>query len=421
MAANRKAPAPPAISTTTAPDKPEPAVRLSPLFTPAFMYVMFAMVVLRRIYGPLPQFIAADLGTSVALVAQSLTVETIFSVAAALLISPLADSLGRRPVILVAIAVRTLGAGLIWLFPGIPTLFIGAALLGFGNGIVFPQIFSTVGDLFKSQPRDRLIAWLLVISRFAFLAGPLASGFLAEAFHWSAAFAAGSLVSVAALVLAWSVTPRGTTRPGSLPAVITTMAGAYRHLIGDRVTTLTLIANIVFVVGGYGIDVYFGAFVAFSYGLSPDQVGLLLTVGPAVAMISTWISGRIPARRRGWALVGASVIFSPPLAILLNFPVGPGFAIAMSAVWSFGVGLRSASLNATVLDLAPEHRGAITGLMQVSYSAGIMLGSALGGVALALGGYSAMGIFFSCCTLVSALLFAIAWRGIAGRVQELGQ
>ncbi|MDE2863326.1 MAG: MFS transporter, partial [Chloroflexota bacterium] len=195
----------------------------------------------------------------------------------------------------------------------------------------------------------------------------------------------------------------------------------YRHLIGDRVTTLTLIANIVFVVGGYGIDVYFGAFVAFSYGLSPDQVGLLLTVGPAVAMISTWISGRIPARRRGWALVGASVIFSPPLAILLNFPVGPGFAIAMSAVWSFGVGLRSASLNATVLDLAPEHRGAITGLMQVSYSAGIMLGSALGGVALALGGYSAMGIFFSCCTLVSALLFAIAWRGIAGRVQELGQ
>ena len=307
MAANRKVPAPPAISTTTAPDKPESAVRLSPLFTPAFMYVMFAMVVLRRIYGPLPQFIAADLGTSVALVAQSLTVETIFSVAAALLISPLADSLGRRPVILVAIAMRTVGAGLIWLFPGIPTLFIGAALLGFGNGIVFPQIFSTVGDLFKSQPRDRLIAWLLVISRFAFLAGPLASGFLAEVFHWSAAFAAGSLVSVAALVLAWFVTPRRTTRPGSLPAVVATMAAAYRHLIGDRVINLTLIANIVFVIGGYGIDVYFGAFVAFSYGLSPDRVGLLLTVGPAVAMISTWISGRIPGQAPGMGAGGGQL------------------------------------------------------------------------------------------------------------------
>lgn len=384
------------------------------------MYVMFAMVVLRRIYGPLPQFIAADLGTSVALVAQSLTVETIFSVAAALLISPLADSLGRRPVILVAIAMRTLGAGLIWLLPGIPTLFIGAALLGVGNGIVFPQIFSTVGDLFKSQPRDRLIAWLLVVSRSAFLAGPLASGFLTEAFHWSAAFAAGSLISSAALVLAWLVTPRRTTRPGSLPAVIATMAGSYRQLIGDRVITLTLFANIMYVIGGLGVDVYFGAFVAYSYGLSPDRVGLLLTVGPAVAMFSTWISGRIPARRRGWALVGASVIFSPPLAILFNFPVGPGFAIAMSAIWSFGIGLRSASLNATVLDLAPEHRGAITGLMQVSFSAGIMLGSALGGLALALGGYAAMGLFFSCCTLVSALLFAFAWRGIAERVGEQG-
>ena len=380
---------------------------------------MFAMVVLRRIYGPLPQFIAADLGTSVALVAQSLTVETIFSVAAALMISPLADSLGRRPVILAAIGLRTLGAGLIWLFPGIPALFVGAALLGFGNGIVFPQIFSTVGDLFSGQRRDRLIAWLLVISRLAFLAGPLASGFLAGAFHWSAAFAAGSLVSALALALAWLVTPRRAARPGSLSAVITAMAGAYRHLIGDRVTTLTLVANVVFVIGGYGIDVYFGAFVAFSYGLPPDRVGLLLTVGPAVAMISTWISGRIPARRRGWALVGASLIFSPPLAILLNFPVGPAFAIAMSAVWSFGVGLRSATLNATVLDLAPDHRGAVTGLMQVSFSAGIMLGSALGGVALALGGYAAMGILFSCCTLVSAVLFALAWRGIAERIREL--
>ncbi len=370
------------------------------------------MVVGRRMFGPLPQFIAADLDVPVAVVGQTLTVETILSVLAALLISPLADSIGRRPVILVAIGLHTLGSALVWFFPSLVGLFLGSALFGVANGVFFPQVFATVGDLFERRPRDQMIALLLIIARVAFLVGPLLSGFLAGIFYWAATFAAGSLISALAMVAAWIVVPRLPARSGSLPAVMAAVTGAYRHLLGRRVTVTILAANVLFVIGAYGIDVYYGAFAAQMYGLAPGQVGLLLTVGPAVAIVSTWLSVRIPPERRAFALIGSGLIVFLPLAILLNLPLVPAFAVAMSAIWSFGLGLRSTSLNAAVLDLEPHHRGAITGLMQVSFSGGTMLGAALGGVALATGGYPAMGIFFGACTLLSAGIFATVWRNI---------
>lgn len=373
---------------------------------------MFAMVMARRMFGPLPQFIAADLDVPVAVVGQTLTVETILSVLAALLISPLADSIGRRPVILAAIGLHTLGSALIWFFPSLTVLFLGSALMGVGNGIFFPQVFATVGDSFERRPRDRMLALLVIVGRVAFLVGPLLSGLLAGIFDWTATFAAGSLISALSMAAAWIVAPRLSARGGSLLAVVAAVAGAYRHLLGRRVTATVLAANILFVIGGYGIDVYFGAFAAQSYGLAPGQVGLLLTVGPAVAIVATWLSVRISPERRAFALMGSGLIVFLPLAILLNFPLVPVFAVAMSAIWSIGLGLRSTSLNAVILDLAPRHRGAITGLSQVSFSGGTMLGSALGGIALATGGYSAMGILFGACTLLSVGLFAVVRRDI---------
>ncbi len=370
------------------------------------------MVVARRMFGPLPQFIAADLDVPVAVVGQTLTVETILSVLAALLISPLADSIGRRPVILAAIGLHTLGSALIWFYPSLTVLFLGSALMGVGNGIFFPQVFATVGDSFERRPRDRMLVLLVIVGRVAFLVGPLLSGLLAGIFDWTATFAAGSLISAWSMAAAWIVAPRLPARGGSLLAVVAAVAGAYRHLLGRRVTATVLAANILFVIGGYGIDVYFGAFAAQSYGLAPGQVGLLLTVGPAVAIVATWLSVRISPERRAFALMGSGLIVFLPLAILLNFPLVPAFAVAMSAIWSIGLGLRSASLNAVILDLAPRHRGAITGLSQVSFSGGTMLGSALGGIALATGGYSAMGILFGACTLLSVGLFAVVRRDI---------
>ncbi len=392
----------------TGPVAPGPNRRRNPLFAPAFMYLTFAMVAVSQLYGPLPQFIADDLGVPVALVGQTLTLETILAAIAALSVSPLADTLGRRPVMLVAIALRIFGAALVFLYPSLPALFVGAAFLGIGNGIIFPQIFASVGDLFKSQRRDRMIALLLVASRIAFIVSPLASGVLAGAFGWPAAYAAGSLISVLALALTWLVTPRLVTRGESFANLVATVADSYRDLLGNRTIALLLAANVVFIAGAYGVDVYFGAFVAFSYGLAPERVGLLLTVGPVADMISTYISGRIPVRHRGKALVGAGLILFLPLAILFSFPLGPAFAVAMSAFWSLGLGLRATPFNATMLDLAPERLGGITGLMHVTYSIGTTIGSAFGGLALALGGYQAMGFVFSACTLLSAAMFAAA-------------
>jgi predicted MFS family arabinose efflux permease len=89
----------------------------------------------------------------------------------------------------------------------------------------------------------------------------------------------------------------------------------------------------------------------------------------------------------------------------MNAPLAPWFMAVLSAVWAVGLGLRGASVQTLVLDLAPSERGAATGLLQVTYAAGIMLGSSAGGLALGLAGYSGLSYLLAGACVVSAVIY----------------
>ena len=63
---------------------------------PALLLAMFSSLLVRSIYGPLPNLIAADLKITVPLVAQMLTVETALTIVAAVILALLSTA-GRIP------------------------------------------------------------------------------------------------------------------------------------------------------------------------------------------------------------------------------------------------------------------------------------------------------------------------------------
>lgn len=77
----------------------------------------------------------------------------------------------------------------------------------------------------------------------------------------------------------------------------------------------------------------------------------------------------------------------------------------MSGVWGFGNGLRLTAVWSLLIDAAPEDRGAVAGLAQVSFSGGIMLGSAAGGLILNLADFAALGWFLAAAATLGAVLF----------------
>jgi len=71
------------------------------------------------------------------------------------------------------------------------------------------------------------------------------------------------------------------------------------------------------------------------------------------------------------------------------------FTLGMFSILSFIAGGRTLAGSARGLSLAPELRLGVTGVRTAALQSGYFVGAAVGGVALASGGYSALGIAFA--------------------------
>ncbi len=343
-----------------------------------------------------------------------MSIETLLSIVAAVLLAPLSDRIGRRRAAVAAIWIRVVGAFIVVLAPNFGILAFGTAILGIGNGIIFPQLFSAIADVYRPPLRDRRMAILNTTSRFGFITAPLLGGLLAGAFDWRTAFIAGAVITLVAAIAMTLFLPevhRREIRWISFYDLV--FAGTVRAL-RNRFIVLVLVANFVFVTGGYGVDSFLGAFAADAYNLDPGPVGLLVAIGPVMSLFGVTLGGRLSAARRMPVLVTSSILFALPAFLLFTFPMTPLFMALMSGIWGFGNGLRITAVWSLLIDTAADDRGAVTGLAQVSFSGGIMLGSAAGGLILNTAGFAALGWFLAAAAAASAAMFlALARRPAA--------
>ncbi len=376
---------------------------------PTLLLGMFATILVRSSYGPLPVLIATDLGTTVPVVAQLLTVEAALTLTAAIILAPLSDRVGRRRTALIGILARVIGAMLVAVAPNLLVLFLGGAFLGIGFGGLLPQLFGSIVASYPGSSRDRRITAIIMASRIAMVSAPLLSGFLAGQIHWRAAYVVGAAITVLAALAIFRFLPpdrKSDARSASFRDVVLV---AIVRVLRNRAALFALLGNLFYAFGTYGIESFLGAFVAQVYGLESEDAGLLLAIGPAFSFAGLVIGGRARQSLRLPILIAASLIFAIAATLLLTVRGSPPFMAAMYATWAFAAGFRLTWIWSLALDLAPGQRSAVTGLTEVTFAGGTMLGSASGGLALAFGGYSALGWLLGAATLVSALAFVLAF------------
>jgi predicted MFS family arabinose efflux permease len=145
--------------------------------------------------------------------------------------------------------------------------------------------------------------------------------------------------------------------------------------------------------------------------VSVGETALPLAVVGAGAVIGSLFGGMIASHQKRLGLVAVSGL-AGGAGVLIVFTIDPAIwatvAIAFGAVCVLSIGWPVFITFAT--DIAGPSRATAIGMMGASNRMGGFIGSALGGAFLAIGGFSAVGIFCLATVAVSALVMRLAVR-----------
>jgi MFS family permease len=102
--------------------------------------------------------------------------------------SKLADMFGRKPIIIVGIAVFLLGSVLCGIAWNMPSLIVFRGVQGLGAGAVLPITVTMIGDLYSVRERAKVQGYLASVWALASVAGPMLGGLFAQLDAWRGIF-----------------------------------------------------------------------------------------------------------------------------------------------------------------------------------------------------------------------------------------
>jgi len=97
----------------------------------------------------------------------------------------IADTHGRRPILMVAIGIFLVGSLLCELAPNMGLLIAGRAIQGLGGGGLMALAQTVIADLFPPNKRGLIAGYIAIMWGAASVGGPVLGGVIAERFHWS--------------------------------------------------------------------------------------------------------------------------------------------------------------------------------------------------------------------------------------------
>lgn len=356
-------------------------------------------------YLPALPAIARALHTDSAGVQLTLSVYLLGFGAGQLLVGPLSDRFGRRPVMLWGMLVFLLST-LACVFAESLAVLVGARLLQAFGACAGPVLGrAVVRDLYGPAESARMLSHVSTATALAPLLAPLFGGWLTAAWGWRATFVVLAVYAVL-LMLAVAMLLRETNRHPDADAMRPgRMLANYRTLLADPAYRGALLI-------GCGAFAALFAFISGSpfvfiehFGLSPQQMGLAFGLNVTGFMIGTTLSARHSRRLGPARLIRYGAWIGAACGVLLAALAYAGpqhLAAVMLPMWGVTAAIGLILPNATALGLAgyPRMAGAAASLMGfvqmgLGAGAGMLVGHGVQHGTAALGLTVAAGMLFA--------------------------
>lgn len=341
----------------------------------ATMLAALAMIGPFAIDTYLPSFpaIQADLAVSSVQMQQTLSVYLVAFAVMTLFHGTLSDSFGRRPVILVNLAVFVLasvGCALAGSFAQL-LFFRGLQGLSAGAGIVVGR--AIIRDSFEGHAAQRLMSLVTMIFGVAPAVAPVIGGWLQGLLGWRSVFAFLVLYS-ALLLVACQARLRETLPPADRqPFKLRPLARNYWTL--GRSVPLFLLASAI-ALNFCAFFLYIVSAPAFIYdllGLGATEFPWLFVPGIVGVTAGAYLSGRLAGKmspdktvKLAYGILFSAVLFNVIYSGLAE-PAVP-WSVLPIMVYTVGMALAMPSLTLLALDLFPHNRGLTASLLGFEHS-----------------------------------------------------
>ncbi len=356
--------------------------------------------------------IATELDADYALVSLSIGAYLGVSAALQIVMGPLSDLYGRRPVLLVGLAIFAI-ASLGCLLAQNIWVFLGFRLLQ--SLVVCAMVISraVVRDIAPQDQAARLLGLIGTAMALAPLLGPVLGGVLDQLFGWRANFAAYMLMGIGLFVLTWVDLPE--TNP-NVGAGFGRHFRSYPELLGVPLFWAHC-GCLVFSVGGFYAFLGGAPQVAeVQFGLTPAWVGVGMGSISAGFMLGNYLTGRLSGRvaLSRIVLTGRWLALIGPAVGAALFAMGLSHPLLMFGFVMFiglGNGLTIPGVNASVMSVAPHLAGSASGLSgALTFGGGAALTAISGVVVSTAGGAAALLLLLAAVSALALLSAQYAYR-----------
>lgn len=290
---------------------------------------------------------------------------------------PLSDAVGRKPVIIGALAAYTLASIGCALSTSLPMLLVFRVLQGLAAGGSTIIGRTIIRDLFDGVEAQRVMSRVMMIFGLAPAVAPIVGGLLLGLGPWPTIFwfvGAFSLVlAIVVLLIVPETHPRERRRQLRLGPMLRDLA----HVAGNgRFERMGWAITLVFA----GQFIYIGGaaiFVVDLLGKGESDFWQFFVPMISGVVVGSWISGRAAGRvssRRliswAFAISSASALINVVLAVVLG-PAMPWSVVGPSLI-AIGTGIAFPTIQVALLDLFPHVRGAaasVAGVMPLATNA----------------------------------------------------
>jgi len=351
----------------------------------------------------------------------------------------LGDLVGRRRLLLGGIFLFTVASALCGLAPTLGLLIAARAAQGLGAAIMLALSMAFVGDTVAKEKTGSAMGLLGTVSAIGTALGPSLGGVLIAGFGWPALF----FINVPLGILAWVLASRtlpvdrarsangraGFDHPGTLLLALTLAAYALAMTQGRGSFGAINLALLLATAIGAALFVYaettaaspliklnmfrnpvlsagfassalvttvvmatlvVGPFhLSGALGLDAAGVGLVMSVGPAIAALAGVPAGRLVDRlgAQRMSVVGLTVMATGAVT-LATLPASfgvPGYVIPLAFVTAGYALFQAANNTAIMTNVGADQRGVTSGLLTLSRNLGLITGASVMGTVFAIG------------------------------------